>query len=580
MGVTIGRMRSRFLRVLAVVLFCCTAWCGQAIASASPVPPPLAAGGTHPIALNAHSRWWIDEQGTLTVDQVEAAGETLEWRPHQRHQQFRLDGKALWLQFDIVAAERASYFLEVASPSTELAQLYYRDRAGNWVQQQAGDSVAVSSWPVPGRVPSFELTAGTDKPTRYFLRVEHGRADFSPRLAVYRDTAMLAKHAREQLLFGAYFGLSSLIGLAALVMGLAWRDRGFLVFSLYVFFLLFGQLARVGIGAQHLWPDWQFWNETASSAWPGLPAAAALWFTKVVTEPARLSRALDLGVWGLIAALLGAVAVDMAIATRTSMFLVLVITGLSLAAMLSMVVWGWLDGRDRHLPLVALAFVPMVLVALFPLARGLGLAPVGSGTLYGLYYGSALQLPLLFYALHQRSMAARESQLRAAALSRTDALTGLPHRRGLLERLETSLARARGLRQPCALLGVRVSNMDAIVDEFGRDAAEKALVVAGSHLRRAIGDIDMAARVGEREFAVLLECPTTTEIVASRAQQVVASGLRQIDALPAALTLKFHVTVAVLPHNELDAAATLHWVMTGLDQMTPDARKLIRPLNP
>jgi diguanylate cyclase (GGDEF)-like protein len=188
-------------------------------------------------------------------------------------------------------------------------------------------------------------------------------------------------------------------------------------------------------------------------------------------------------------------------------------------------------------------------------------------------------MPILYYALHVRLMARRESQLRASALSRTDALTGLPHRQGLLERLDSSLAHARGQKQNCALLGVRISNLEAITDEFGRDAAEKALVVAASHLRRISVDFDMAARVGDREFAVLLEAPVTPALVTSRAQQVVASGLRQIDALPAALTLKFHVTVAILPQPQLDGAGSLQWALDGLDQIGPDARKLIKPLN-
>ncbi|MGV3570075.1 MAG: sensor domain-containing diguanylate cyclase [Ramlibacter sp.] len=573
-------MSSSSLRFLAAVLLWWACWCGPAAADgAPPRVPPIAAEAGSALPLHGHSRFWIDDRGDRTIDQVEAAGETLGWRVLQPDQQHRLDGRALWIQFELVAPERGTLFLEIASPSTDLAQLFHRDRAGNLVRQQAGENLPVSSWPVPGRVPAFELAPGDGKPTRYFLRIEHARADFVPRLSIYRDTALLARRAEEQLLFGAYFGLAALVAVAALTAGIAYRDRAFLVFSLYVFALAFGQLARVGIGAQHLWPEWQFWNEAASSAWPGLPTAVALWFVKVVTEPSRLSRALDLGVWALIAALLGAVALDMAISTRLSMFLVLLLTGLSLAAILSMVVWGWLDGRDRNLRLVALAFAPMVVVALFPLARGLGLLPFSAVTMYGLYFGTVLQMPLMFYALQVRSMAARESDVRAAALSRTDALTGLPHRQGLLDRLETSLARSRGLKQPCALLGVRISNLDAIAAEFGRDAAEKALVVAGSHLRRAIGEIDMAARVGEREFAVLLECPTTPETVTSRAQQVVASGLRQIDALPAALTMKFHVAVALLPHHDLDAASTLQWVLGGLDQIEPDARKLIRPLN-
>lgn len=572
-------MRSRYLRVLAAALLWFASWCGPAFADESPAPvATLVAKGGAVVPLQGYSRYWIDDGGAKTVEQVEAAANTLPWQARQP-EQHRLDGKALWIQFDLTVADRGSWFLEVSAPSTDLAELFHRGPDGAWIRQEAGENLPVSSWAVPGRLPTFELNMNDGRSRRYWLRIQHGRADFSPRLAIYRDTTLLAKREREQMLFGAYFGISALVALAALTSGIAYRDRGFLVFALYVFFLAFGQMARVGIGAQHLWPDWQYWTEAASSAWPGLPTAAALWFIKVMTEPARLSRALDLGVWALIAALLGAVALDMTIATRLSMFLVLLLSGLSLAAILSMVVWGWLDGRDRNLRLVAIGFVPMVVVAMFPLLRGLGLIPGSTLTKYGLYFGSVLQMPLLYYALHVRSMSARESELRAAALTRTDALTGLPHRRGLLERLETTLARARGLKQPCALLAVRVSNLDAIVEEFGRDAAEKALVVAASHLRRAIVDIDMAARVGEREFAVLLECPTTAEMALSRAQQVVASGLRQIEALPAALTMKFHVAVALLPHHGMDAAGSLQWVLDGLDLITPEARKLIKPLN-
>jgi len=271
--------------------------------------------------------------------------------------------------------------------------------------------------------------------------------------------------------------------------------------------------------------------------------------------------------------------VDIAIATHLSMTLVLALTGLSLLAIAGMVVWGWVDGQDPVLRVVALAFLPVLVMALFPLSRGLGLMPSSTLTRYGLFYASVLELPVLYYAMHRRLMARRESEVRARALSRTDALTGLPHRRGMVERLQSSLAHARGQKQNCALLGVRISNLDAIALEFGKDAAEKALVIAASHLRRTSVDFDLAARVGEREFAVLMEAPVTPEAVTSRAQHVVASGLRPMEALPAALTLKFHVTAAILPVSALDGEGTLSWVIEALDQITPGAKKLIRNLN-
>jgi hypothetical protein len=65
----------------------------------------------------------------------------------------------------------------------------------------------------------------------------------------------------------------------------------------------------------------------------------------------------------------------------------------------------------------------------------------------------------------------------------------------------------------------------------------------------------------------------------SRAQQLVASGLRDSDALPPGLTLKFHICVAMLPDKDLDAAGSTRWLLDALAAMPSDARKLIRPLN-
>jgi two-component system, sensor histidine kinase LadS len=258
---------------------------------------------------------------------------------------------------------------------------------------------------------------------------------------------------------------------------------------------------------------------------------------------------------------------------------VLSFTGLSLIAIAGMLLWGWLEGHDRHLGLVALAFAPVLLLALLPLARSFGLLPTNMLTRFGLFVGVALELPLLYYALNLRLMARREADLRASALSSTDALTGLPHRKTFIQRLDSSLAHARGQKQHCALLGIRISNLEAIAEEFGKEAAEKSLVVAASHLRRTIVDFDMAARVGEREFAVLLEAPVLPPLVTSRAQQLVANGLRQIESLPSALTLKFHVTATMLPVPDLDGDGSLRWALEGLDQMNQEERKLIRALN-
>jgi diguanylate cyclase (GGDEF)-like protein len=576
-------MRGILLRCYAALLLAICAW---ATAAAQDAPPPRAAvapilltGAQSTVPLHAHSRAWVEDRGARTIDEMEAQTGNLPWRSRQAEQQDRLDGKILWVQFDAALSGGDHWFLEIGSAGIDRAQLFYRDRGGAWVMQEAGDVLPVAAWPVPGRVPAFALSRDTDRTVRYWLRVEHSRVDFAAPLTLKREATLVSQREREQFLLGAFFGLAALIALASLANGVAYRDRAFLVYSLYVVLLAAGQLARLGIGAQHLWPEWLSWNETSSYVLPGLSTAMALWFVKVLTEPARFSKALDLAVWALIAATLGAVALDGFIASRTSLSLVLACTVLSMVTLVGLVAWGWRDGREPDMKLVALGFLPVIVFALFPIARGLNLVPNSALTRYGVLIGAVLELPILYTALRIRSLRRRESQVRAAALSHTDALTGLAHRRGFLQRLDTTLARARTHHQTCALLGVRIANMEAIIEEFGRDAGEKAIVVAASHMRRAITDIDLAARVGEHEFAVLLETPSTAAVAMSRAQQVVASGLRQIEALPAALTLKFHVTVAVLPQQALDGASSLQWVLDGLAHMPPESRKSIRPLN-
>lgn len=586
-AVTIPRMRRSALGVLcAIMLWCASCWSAPKAAlaeqdSASPAKAsPITLGGSTPwAALNGQSVYWFDPTGVASIDQVEARAPTLPWRVRKREPHDRILGGAYWIQFTATTPPTEHWYLELNAAFFDEVRMYYRDRAGNWVMQEAGTNHAVSDWAVPGRLPTFALAIDDPRPVRYWVRLQDDRADLSAPATLLREEALQASRESEQFLFGAYFGLAALVTLAAFVNGLLYRDRGFLAFSLYTLLLASGQLGRSGVLAQHLWPELPGWNGIALALWPGAATAAALWFVKVVIEPVRLSRALDLGVWAVIAALLASVAVDIVVASRVSMVLVLTLTGLSLLAIGCMLVWGWVDAHDSSLTLVAIGFLPVLVMAIFPLSRGLELVPSSTLTRYGLYFAVVIELPILFYALHRRLMTRREAMLRAQALSRTDPLTGLPHRRGLVERLESSLAHARGQKQNCALLGVRISNMEAIEQEFGKDAADKALVVAASHLRRTSVDFDMAARVGEREYAVLMEAPVTPEAVASRAQQVVASGLRQMEHLPAALTLKFHVTAAVLPVPQLDGEGTLQWVMTSLDQMNQGAKKLIKPLN-
>ena len=563
-------------KLLRWCLGMCLAVCAHASGWAVPLQLTHALGS---VPLQARLQYWVEPGRSLTVDQVEAQAGSLPWAVRDDQRLERLGDRTAWFRFEAVITDQDRWYLTIGSPGLDRAQLFYRGPDGAWVVQEAGGSRPVSAWPVPGRVPTFELSPVAGQPVTYWVRAEQRRVHFGAPLTLHNQAQLLVVREREQFLLGAYFGLAVLLTVVSLAHAVGGRDRNFAAYALYLVLFTLWQATYIGVGAQHLWVGWLQWNRIAMFMLPALSAAAALWFVQVVTEPARFSRPLNRFVWATIAALVVTAAVEAILPNRLLQAVRLNLITLTLLLVAVLIALVWRKGDDRGIRLIALGFLPVLLGALLPLARAMNLLPDTLLTRYGIAVASALEMPILFYALSKRAALRREGAVRAAALSHTDALTGLEDRRRLLQRMEASLGRARGQKHSCGLLVLRLANHDAIAGEHGREILDRALVMVASHLRRCASDIDLAARVGEREFALLVEGPTTPDAISARAQQLIAAGLRPSAALPGELTLRLQIVSALLPDPNGDAAASLQWALAALGGMRADERKPIRALN-
>ena len=119
-------------------------------------------------------------------------------------------------------------------------------------------------------------------------------------------------------------------------------------------------------------------------------------------------------------------------------------------------------------------------------------------------------------------LARREDEL--AFLATHDALTGLPNRTLILDRVEQMLARSTRSQTPVAALFVDLDNFKQINDTFGHAVGDELLRAVTARLGGVIRDADALGRLGGDEFVVISE-----ELSLSVGPELIAERL--LDAL-------------------------------------------------
>jgi diguanylate cyclase (GGDEF)-like protein/PAS domain S-box-containing protein len=153
-----------------------------------------------------------------------------------------------------------------------------------------------------------------------------------------------------------------------------------------------------------------------------------------------------------------------------------------------------------------------------------------------------------------------EEELRQLAFQ--DALTQLPNRRLLLDRLDQAIRASRRHGNHLAVIFIDLNQFKQLNDTHGHDVGDKLLVVVAGRLQAMVRGSDTVARLGGDEFVVLSTELGPTAEEASRNGEQIAAKIRAALSQPCVIDGVQHacsasVGLQLFAGDERDADAVL-----------------------
>lgn len=154
----------------------------------------------------------------------------------------------------------------------------------------------------------------------------------------------------------------------------------------------------------------------------------------------------------------------------------------------------------------------------------------------------------IFYEISER----KAIEERLDLLAHYDALTGLPNRCLLLDRLQLAVTGAMRKRSKVGLLYLDLDHFKQVNDTLGHFAGDSLLRAAAQRLKGCVRAVDTVARVGGDEFVVLLPDIKTPGGCARVAQKILNALTPPYDIDGRSVTAAPSIGISIYPDDHLD----------------------------
>jgi len=168
-----------------------------------------------------------------------------------------------------------------------------------------------------------------------------------------------------------------------------------------------------------------------------------------------------------------------------------------------------------------------------------------------------------------------ERKINEAELTRLathDALTGLPNRNLLNDRIARAILHAKRNKEYAGVMVVDLDKFKFVNDNLGHDAGDELLKEVASRMKSILRASDTVSRLGGDEFVIVLEGVTHPEDCALVGQKLMRIVAEPMILGEVAMAIGASVGIAVYPMNGEDAASLLKNADIAMYQVKSEGR--------
>ncbi|HNJ76160.1 MAG TPA: EAL domain-containing protein [Azospira sp.] len=146
-----------------------------------------------------------------------------------------------------------------------------------------------------------------------------------------------------------------------------------------------------------------------------------------------------------------------------------------------------------------------------------------------------------------------QAEKRIWHIAHHDALTGLPNRALLQDRLDQALIAAERNRNHVAVLFLDLDRFKNVNDSLGHDVGDALLQIVADRLVAVVRDIDTVCRLGGDEFVIILGAVNGPDDAVLICERIIAALAQPVDAMGHALRASTSIGIAFYPDDASDA---------------------------